>query len=193
MPPLPVAYPPSIKRHVRMQLLRKHSPHRSSPHASIVPLKLRERLDLLAGAREHAQNVEADLNESISHAHRQPHHFHRSVVLTVLLNGRHWPTVTWSPSSTRNAGLTCAARLVCRFSYREYLGMKCRYSRRMMRVRCIFVLTTVPVKIRPRMETMPVKGHFLSAKHHTSVYLTSNLWPSKLQACKLPAHSTMAL
>lgn len=41
--------------------------------------------------------------------------------------------------------------------------MKWRYSRRMTRVRCILVDTTVPVKIRPRMETSPVKGHFLSA------------------------------
>lgn len=34
----------------------------------------------------------------------------------------------------------------------------------MTRVRCIFVDTTVPVRIRPRMETSPVKGHFLSAR-----------------------------
>lgn len=32
----------------------------------------------------------------------------------------------------------------------------------MTRVRCILVLTTLPVKIRPRMLTRPVKGHFLS-------------------------------
>lgn len=32
----------------------------------------------------------------------------------------------------------------------------------MMMVRCILVETTVPVRIRPRMETRPVKGHFLS-------------------------------
>ena len=31
-------------------------------------------------------------------------------------------------------------------------------------MRCILVLTTVPVRIRPRMETMPVKGHFLSVE-----------------------------
>lgn len=42
--------------------------------------------------------------------------------------------------------------------------MKWRYSRRTMMVRCILVDTTVPVRIRPRMETRPVKGHFLSAK-----------------------------
>lgn len=40
--------------------------------------------------------------------------------------------------------------------------MKWRYSLRIMRVRCILVETTVPVRIRPRMETVPVKGHFLS-------------------------------
>ena len=34
----------------------------------------------------------------------------------------------------------------------------------MMMVRCILVETTVPVRIRPRIETMPVKGHFLSAE-----------------------------
>lgn len=32
----------------------------------------------------------------------------------------------------------------------------------MTSVRCILVETTVPVRIRPRMETRPVKGHFLS-------------------------------
>ena len=32
----------------------------------------------------------------------------------------------------------------------------------MMRVRCIFVETTFPVRIRPRIETSPVNGHFLS-------------------------------
>ena len=32
----------------------------------------------------------------------------------------------------------------------------------MTRVRCILVDTTVPVRIRPRIETSPVKGHFLS-------------------------------
>lgn len=31
-------------------------------------------------------------------------------------------------------------------------------------VRCILVDTTVPVRIRPRMETRPVKGHFLSVE-----------------------------
>lgn len=81
---------------------------------------------------------------------------------TVLLKGLHCPTVTWSPSSTRNAGETWAAKFLCRFSYLEYLGMKWRYSRRMTRVRCILVEITVPVRIRPRIETWPVKGHFLS-------------------------------
>ena len=32
----------------------------------------------------------------------------------------------------------------------------------MMIVRVILVETTLPVKIRPRIETRPVKGHFLS-------------------------------
>jgi len=39
----------------------------------------------------------------------------------------------------------------------------------MMRVRCILVETTVPVRIRPRMETRPVNGHFLSVKGFESV------------------------
>lgn len=34
----------------------------------------------------------------------------------------------------------------------------------MMSVRCILVETTVPVRIRPRMEIRPVKGHFLSTR-----------------------------
>lgn len=32
----------------------------------------------------------------------------------------------------------------------------------MMIVRVIFVETTLPVRIRPRIEILPVKGHFLS-------------------------------
>lgn len=32
----------------------------------------------------------------------------------------------------------------------------------MMSVRVIFVEITRPVRMRPRMETLPVKGHFLS-------------------------------
>lgn len=39
----------------------------------------------------------------------------------------------------------------------------------MMMVRCILVDTTVPVRIRPRMETRPVKGHFLSVEGLWSV------------------------
>ena len=46
--------------------------------------------------------------------------------------------------------------------------MKWRYSRRMMAVRCILVETTVPVRIRPRMDTRPVKGHFLSGGENVS-------------------------
>ncbi len=60
-------------------------------------------------------------------------------------------------------------------------GYSRRYSRRIIMLRCIFVetyyqseggvgtrgfvgvLTTVPVRILPRMDTCPVKGHFLSA------------------------------
>src|SRR5437870_1372304 len=34
----------------------------------------------------------------------------------------------------------------------------------MTMVRCILVETTVPFRIRPRIETRPVKGHFLSVK-----------------------------
>jgi hypothetical protein len=34
----------------------------------------------------------------------------------------------------------------------------------MMMVRCILVETTVPVKMRPRIETIPVNGHFLSVR-----------------------------
>lgn len=49
---------------------------------------------------------------------------------TVLDRGRHWPTVTLSPTSTRKAGEQWAARLRWRFSYREYFGMKCCRSRR---------------------------------------------------------------
>ncbi|KAI7150536.1 hypothetical protein KC344_g22 [Hortaea werneckii] len=92
-------------------------------------LKLLELLDGGTGPGQHTEDVETDLWKFMLVKH------------TVLLSGRHWPTVTWSPSDTRKAGLT--------------------YSRRMIRVRCILVETTVPVRIRPRIETRPVKGHFL--------------------------------
>lgn len=49
-----------------------------------------------------------------------------------------------------------------RDSHLEYLGTKCKYSRRMMMVRFILVETTLPVRMRPRIETRPVNGHFLS-------------------------------
>ncbi len=39
----------------------------------------------------------------------------------------------------------------------------------MMIVRCILVEMTVPLRIRPRMETIPVKGHFLSGEHNCQI------------------------
>jgi hypothetical protein len=45
-----------------------------------------------------------------------------------------------------------------------------------MRVLCILVETTVPVRIRPRMETVPVKGHFLSANPSLLALLFSRLY-----------------
>lgn len=42
----------------------------------------------------------------------------------------------------------------------------------MIIVRVIFVDTTLPVKIRPRMETLPVKGHFLSVVNNRSLRST---------------------
>lgn len=79
-------------------------------------LELAEFLNLLAGSGQDTQDVESDLL-SVSSCHmtitRKPPSRSRR---TVLLRGRHWPTVTWSPSSTRNAGETWAARFLCRFS-----------------------------------------------------------------------------
>lgn len=48
----------------------------------------------------------------------------------------------------------------------------------MMTVRCILVETTVPVRIRPRIETRPVKGHFLS------ISFQSQQIPAPCNACK---------
>lgn len=83
-------------------------------------LESRESLDLLACPWKHAQNVESNLGivnicsaDKISYG-----------VLTVLLRGLHCPTVTVSPSSTRKAGETWAARFAWRFSYLAYFGMK---------------------------------------------------------------------
>jgi hypothetical protein len=110
-------------------------------------LELAELLDCFTRTRQHAQNVEPNLAVLLFV-------MHRVMSPTVLLSGRHWPTVTRSPSSTRNAGLTWAAKFLCRFSYREYFGMKWRYSRRMTIVRCILVEMTVPVRMRPRIDTL---------------------------------------
>lgn len=38
-----------------------------------------------------------------------------------------------------------------------------------MIVRVIFVETTLPVRIRPRIEMLPVNGHFLSVYEHPAV------------------------
>jgi hypothetical protein len=48
----------------------------------------------------------------------------------------------------------------------------------MMRVRCILVETTLPVRMRPRIDTMPVKGHFLSAWFEGESALCVLLGPS---------------
>ena len=39
-----------------------------------------------------------------------------------------------------------------------------------MSVRVIFVETTLPVRIRPRIETLPIKGHFLSVHGRVAVW-----------------------
>lgn len=90
------------------------------------PLELAEALDLLAGPGEHTENVEADLCALLARPFLRPCGYSMVLVcpidgqfggrLTVLLSGLHWPTVTWSPSSTRKAGETCAARFLWRFS-----------------------------------------------------------------------------
>lgn len=79
-------------------------------------LKLVELLDLLASSWQHAQHVEADLQRGVSKDWVVTCPFRGEILRTVLLKGRHWPTVTWSPSSTRKAGETCAARFLWRFS-----------------------------------------------------------------------------
>lgn len=75
-------------------------------------LELAELLNRLASSGQHTQDVESDLCY-VSIIYNSP--FDR-VQHTVLLRGRHWPTVTWSPSSTRKAGETWAARFLWRFS-----------------------------------------------------------------------------
>mmetsp|Transcript_6903 Transcript_6903/g.23576 ORF Transcript_6903/g.23576 Transcript_6903/m.23576 type:complete len:315 (-) Transcript_6903:318-1262(-) len=45
---------------------------------------------------------------------------------TVLDSGRHCPTRTWSPGLSRKHGEQCAGRVLWRFSYLWYLGMKWR-------------------------------------------------------------------
>ena len=46
-------------------------------------------------------------------------------------------------------------------------------------VRCILVEMTLPVRIRPRIETMPVNGHFLSV-YHVSAFALALLFPPEL-------------
>lgn len=77
------------------------------------PLELLERLCSLAGAGEYTDDVEADLaTRWLAHSAQS----REGGAQTVLDRGLHWPTVTWSPSSTRNAGETWAARFLWRFS-----------------------------------------------------------------------------
>merc|ERR1712168_1299596 len=56
----------------------------------------------------------------------------------------------------------CAESVLWRFSYLWYFLMKCRQSLLNTMVRFIFIDLTIPVRIRPRMLTLPVNGHFLS-------------------------------
>lgn len=100
---------------------RRQKCQRKSTRSTLFHLELRELLDGLASARQHTEDVESDLETC------QPKTDPRTLSSgcggrsgrlkpTVLLRGRHWPTVTWSPSSTRKAGETWAARFLCRFS-----------------------------------------------------------------------------
>jgi hypothetical protein len=61
---------------------------------------------------------------------------------------------------------------------------KCRYSRRMMMVLVILVEWTTPVRIRPRMETSPVKGHFLSM-YVPFIASTGGVSNAQRSACEL--------
>ena len=65
--------------------------------------------------------------------------------------------------------------------------MKWRYSRRTMSVRCILVETTVPVSIRPRIETLPVKGHFLSiqCQHYIELVVKHSSEEQRTNVCSL--------
>lgn len=51
---------------------------------------------------------------------------------------------------------------LCPFSFMLASGADIAQTTESVYVRCILVDTTVPVRIRPRIETIPVKGHFLS-------------------------------
>lgn len=89
-------------------------------------LELGKLLDGLAGAGKDTENVEADLQRHVrtegyagggkERQGRDERKKKKKGRRTVLLSGLHWPTVTWSPSSTRKAGETCAARFLWRFS-----------------------------------------------------------------------------
>merc|ERR1712168_1456916 len=56
----------------------------------------------------------------------------------------------------------CAESVLWRFSYLWYFLMKCRQSLLNTMVRFIFIDFTIPVRILPRILTLPVNGHFLS-------------------------------
>ena len=53
----------------------------------------------------------------------------------------------------------------------RYFPHQFKYSRRMTTVRVIFVEMTIPFRMRPLIETLPVKGHFLSTYEPSSASL----------------------
>lgn len=96
------------------------------------------------------QNFPNDFDDALFFATRS------TLKRTVFDSGRHWPantlrqlpynhiascshspTVTTSPSSTRKAGETCAARFLCLFSYRSALQLNAKIARLSHSTHCI--------------------------------------------------------
>ena len=66
--------PASAQTPLRMQLLGITPPTSLLPDRPLLHLKLIELLDLLASTRQHAQNIESDLqNKRLAHLRFQPH------------------------------------------------------------------------------------------------------------------------
>lgn len=134
-------------------------------------LELGERLGVLSAARENAENVEADsLGEGSALTDddlvtgldtESGRDVGGEVLVALLVTGVLGDEVEVLAADDQGACVFISMCCQDQFQHRISITMRNVEIAR-ADVRCILVDMTVPVRIRPRMETKPVKGHFLS-------------------------------